>query len=237
MVTSSDLTDLPGAWTVSRNVFFPILGIGDSIITHCSPQAAELYGYDTPCGLNGQYVSDLQSYDDRQLGRRYWAMRKRGLTIPEPYVSAILRPDGEEVFVQRTMALALPGVDGDVYITQLVQVSQGDRPPMPELAAYGITDDMYVSLLGQYTVAQVRHAVDFPEQTSLTIPETFRKIVAECGNLSTALSPQVTWSLRDGKVRHRKTCPRCALTWWGRTRQPSQCPACRLDPWVARPRR
>ena len=221
------------AWTVCQGVYFPALEIGDAIITSCNAAAVDLYGFESPEKLIGQFLSDLTAPEHRRIGRWRWTAREMGIAIPDDYPSLIITPEGREVWHRRAFSRKLVGFGkSDIFITCLDEVGQPDPPdsrePLPE--RYGISEQDVIDHMGRYTVHEMSELI--ASRNLLEIPESFSTIVIDYGGLSRLLSlaffGKVSFSIETGKIKFRKNCNRCAYIWhaWVDAERP-QCPECK----------
>lgn len=240
------------ALLVSRVVFFPVLGIGDTQILSANPEAASLFGFDDPRLMAGRYMSDLQPADWREYGRQRYAQRMEGQTLSKDYVVVVRHPDGTLAGQRREFGgfLAGPSPRQDMYLTYVRGTREVDHCPVRVLGEAERAQHLHWN--GERTVADVRAALH-DGVSGIDIPETFRDIINECAVLSStvfrdddifspldlAFHPRISWSLRGQKttqagslVRVHFTCPRCGWHWYGRGRGAVlQCtaPGCRKE--------
>ena len=208
--------------------------IVDSCVIDATPAAAALYGVEEPNDLIGCWQSLLQHPDDVRLGRLLAQARRRGIQVPEVYISRIRQLRTPQQYVTVTKDVSQLTIHNDIY--WFTVLSEADGPPLMEQddfwAHFKVPDDVYSYLANCVSIAETEHAIEahgrmIPEALDSSDPNSFRKVDIMLGE---------SVYLPDASYIHR--CARCTAVWKTTKPNPPRCAKrlCHSPQWRTLPK-
>ena len=129
MVVSNSLKALvqtnEAVYISERIILSPL--IVDMRILLASAAAAELFGFDSPADMEGQYISLLHHEDDLIHSRKWSYLRHLGETTPDEYTMRIRRRDGQVIPVLKRVLEATISTH-TVWISHNLPINGGFSP-------------------------------------------------------------------------------------------------------------
>ena len=234
------------AYIIFLSEMFPLLQYGDARVIHCNREAAEKFHGCEPEELVGMRLSQLQSKEERECGRRQHTLRENHIPCRKQYATVVRGLDGVDRGQLRTLRYRMADVSGwEVYMVSIEKVTELDHAQLPPLDSHGLSQTDVDKACGKFTYRDLYNLCY--NKTVGRYPKgfckSFARIVTELEDVATgiygeppgsglalALEDTSSWSLRDdkAKVRLKASCAACGLIWYRTAIRETtwRCPTC-----------
>jgi hypothetical protein len=232
--------------------------VRDAVVVYATPGAAQLFGYELPRLLVGQYTSTISHPTDALVARHYTLARWHREWCPNPHPIRILRhPSLEPVPVFQQVFQALIG-DVLTWITVYTPFDYAAAFCMPVTSAMltRAGSPSEEQLLGRMHVAHMEQMVrarhpTMPPSLSSVVHTTGDYVLCEAekdlftvpNHPNNGLAHRIARAMHSlsaaQDARPHYVCLKCRWPWYGapgRTTRPNKCPRCNDKYWDRPPR-
>ena len=230
--------------------------IRDAVILDAHPDIAQIYGYERPELLRGQYLSYLHDRTMFLQIFQYVIAQRLGIEgVPDTYDIRIHLPNGRWRWVRKQKVHQI--IDGDEFywVSTCVPIPAAEARPLPRLPVT-LSADVLQHFLGWGTVADAEALISTLASLPSVGPSRHPPGAYDTMAAHRPLEAQAIATVMTGRLTHEESfeiplgdleyrrwvhrCRRCRKPWIAETANPKKCNHCKSPYWNKareRPRR